>query len=143
MKTDNIVVIRTFETEVDASIALGILKTYDVAGYLSNVHINSIYPIYNVATGGIKLHVLESDAGRALQILREQRLIEEIVPEETTEQDECCPHCGSENIRLGTATQKKYPWIVILISILFSIYPFAIRKAYHCFDCDRDFKTKK
>jgi len=59
-----------------------------------------------------------------------------------------CPMCHSTNVSYGGSVKKKFGlWNALLFSVisLFALilYPFTLRKVYHCFDCNHEFKKSK
>lgn len=63
------VTIATFDTMVDAHIALGRLQAEVVAATLADEHLVQADWLYSIAVGGIKLQVEPHLVERALQIL--------------------------------------------------------------------------
>ncbi|MCK3684538.1 DUF2007 domain-containing protein [Maribellus sp. YY47] len=53
-----------------------------------------------------------------------------------------CPHCQSNNVSFGYATDDKWDVLYLIFSFLVTT-PFPlIRKNYHCFDCGSSFKLE-
>ena len=108
----------------------------------------SVYPLYNQGLGGIKLSVFERDLESAIRLVKEQQEAS-FIPEDQkgvnslVDDGPVCPVCGSRNVAYGASVQHKYNWLTIFISIFLQVYPFAIRKRFHCFDCGTDFKYRK
>ena len=145
MKDDDIVVIRQFDNAIDAHMIKGILETNDIHCFLSDENIISINPLYNQGLGGIKLHVFVKDIPEAEKILKEQQgeIGEEQLDKEQNGRSVSVkgPYCSSTDVDYGAATRNKFHLLTILVSLLLMVYPFAIKKRYHCFHCNRDFKT--
>lgn len=148
MIRDRIVVFMTFEDLTKAYLIKGILDDNDIPCFISDENTLLIYPLYNQCLGGIKLSVFEKDLEKATQVVEIQQKAFEI-PEEQRKVNSLdddgpvCPVCGSQNVAYGASVQHKYSWLTILISIFLQIYPFAIKKSFHCFDCGNDFKVLK
>jgi DNA-directed RNA polymerase subunit RPC12/RpoP len=56
-----------------------------------------------------------------------------------------CAHCGSKNVRYGYATNRKHNWWSVFIFAIIalaalSVRSFGVRKAWHCFNCGKDFE---
>ncbi|MCP9611738.1 DUF2007 domain-containing protein [Coprobacter tertius] len=143
MKPDSIVVLRTFENAGEANLVKSKLLSYGIPCFLSDENTVTLYPLFNQALGGIRLNIFYRDKEEAMRIIDEEP--DEIDPnnEHSLLLEKDCivrPYCGSDNVRYGTATEKKFRWITIIISLILTIYPFVIRRAYHCFACHKDFK---
>ncbi len=63
------VTIATFDTIIDANLALGRLKAEQIKAWLVDEHLVQTDMLYSIAVGGIKLQVDDQDAERARQIL--------------------------------------------------------------------------
>lgn len=65
---------------------------------------------------------------------------------ENNQNEDCqypCPNCGSGNIRYGYAINEAWDPIYLLLNLLV-LAPFPmIRKRYHCYDCDEEFRKKE
>ncbi|HED17315.1 MAG TPA: hypothetical protein ENI64_10950 [Gammaproteobacteria bacterium] len=61
--------IATFDTIIDANMALGRLKAEDIPAQLADEHLVQTDMLYSIAVGGIKLQVEPQNADRARQIL--------------------------------------------------------------------------
>lgn len=94
----------------------------------------------NVAMGGIDLQVKESD------LIEAQRILDLTAPIESQDDDEkvdgiVCPNCGSANVRFGPSTKSTLPFWGVILSILV-VFPFPwVKKRYHCFNCDSEFRA--
>jgi len=61
--------VATFDTIIDANMALGRLKAEDIPAQLVDEHLVQTDMLYSIALGGIKLQVEQPLAERARQIL--------------------------------------------------------------------------
>lgn len=61
--------IATFDTIIDANMALGRLKAEDIPAQLVDEHLVQTDMLYSIAVGGIKLQVEDKLAVKARQIL--------------------------------------------------------------------------
>ena len=146
MTDDKIVVYESFPEPIKAHIVKGLLKSYGIECFLSDELMVTLYVMYGQAIGGVKLHVFEKDVDRINMLLKSENSEPETYQ---SIENECskvvCPNCHSSNVSYGSSVNKKFSkWKVLFFSIIclfaFSSYPFTARKAYHCFDCDHEFK---
>ena len=63
------VTIATFDTMLDAHIALGRLQAEGIEAVLADEHLVQTDWLYAIAVGGIKLQVAEADAPYAVEVL--------------------------------------------------------------------------
>ena len=63
--------VATFDTIIDAHIAMGRLEAVGIARFLMDEHLIQTDMLYSPALGGIKLQVDQKDAVRARQALAE------------------------------------------------------------------------
>jgi DNA-directed RNA polymerase subunit M/transcription elongation factor TFIIS len=112
---DNLILVKTFSSPIDANISLGFLQANGIEGILFDE--NTIYanPLYATAIGGVKLLVRESDYEAALEIFNEIRNDSENEKEKLE-----CPKCSSKEVVL----KYKQNWTALLIMLLsFSFTP--------------------
>lgn len=149
-KEEPIVTYRTYYDPMLAHIEQSRLEDSGIHCFISDENIATINPFYNTAIGGIKLRVFQRDIEKCDAILGidESAAVEEAtdVPEEP-EATAACPNCGSVNTRYGNATEKPHTWFGILFAVIFSswaigVMPMFGRKAWHCFNCGKDFKQE-
>ncbi len=141
MITDKIVVFQTFSDPIQAKIVKGLLDSYGIECFLSDENIVTLNPLYSNAVGGVKLNVFEKDTDRISEIMQS----ENIPSEKGTFGEEgkskvVCPNCRSANVSYGGSVKRKFGYRDILVSFLLMIYPFTMRKTFHCFDCNHEFK---
>lgn len=135
----------TFERYYDPMLAHIIrtkLEDNGIPCFIADENTITVNPILNNAIGGIKLKIFEHDLERCQEILARDGDMHEqdhFEIDEETHTPAICPYCGSTNIRYGSATEKKANWLVMVVSLLFLIFPFYARKSWHCFNCQRDF----
>ena len=146
MNEDKIVVYETFIDPINAHIVKGLLESYGIECYLSDELMVTLNGYFSPAIGGVKLHVFEKDIDRIYTLLKSEN--NETLQNQSIEIEMSkiiCPNCHSSNVSYGTSAKKKFGlWIALLFSFLtmiaFRCYPFTKRKAYHCFDCNHEFK---
>lgn len=138
---DKIIVYSTFYNPIEANIVKSRLEDSDIPCFLTDENIATIQPLYNQAIGGVKLNVFERDVERINLLLKEQQSFIEDDPETIVEEDSItCVKCGSTNVSFGQATKKRFSCWVVIVSLLFFVYPFKANKCYHCYDCGHEFK---
>jgi len=149
METDKIVVYKTFTDPNNAHIVKGLLDSYGIECFLSDENIVTLNAMYSSAVGGVKLNVFEKDLNRISAILESENVTEEETTESEKEESKItCPICHSANVAFGGSVKRKFGLSTVVIfsvitSFLLMVYPFSLRKAYHCFDCGHEFKKQK
>ncbi|MBV5316043.1 MAG: DUF2007 domain-containing protein [Prolixibacteraceae bacterium] len=149
MNTDKIVVCKTFTDPNNAHIVKGLLDSYGIECFLSDENIVTLNAMYSSAVGGVKLNVFKKDLDRISAILESENVAaDEIAESEKEESKITCPHCRSANVAFGGSVKRKFGLSTVLvfsiiISFLLMVYPFSMRKVYHCFDCGHEFKKPK
>ena len=149
MDEDKIVVYKTFTDPNNAHIVKGLLDSYGIECFLSDENIVTLNAMYSSAVGGVKLNVFEKDLNRISAILESENVTEEEITESEKEESKItCPICHSANVAFGGSVKRKFGLSTVVIfsvitSFLLMVYPFSLRKAYHCFDCGHEFKKQK
>ncbi len=67
----NFVQVRSFDNYIQANIQLGMLQEEGINCHLIDEYIITLDPLLSPALGGMKLMVYETQAGRALDLLKE------------------------------------------------------------------------
>jgi hypothetical protein len=129
---DKIIVFEVFYNPIEANIVRSRLMDSGIHCFLSDENTVTINPLYTQALGGVKLHLFERDAGLARNILDETFPISETSEEEG---EYVCPQCGSRHVGYVQATKKRFSVLTMVVSIALFVYPFYVKKVYHCFDC--------
>lgn len=141
MEIDKIVVYQAFIDPIHANIVKGLLDSYGIECFLSDENMVTLNALYSPAVGGVKLHVFEKDIDRINAILQSQNVLDE--PEIAAGKDDnkvLCPVCQSGNVSYGGSINRKFNSWHVFYSFLLMMYPISMRKAYHCFDCNHEFK---
>jgi hypothetical protein len=101
----------------------------------------STYPIYSNALGGIKVKVFEHDLERAKAILAEDATlpVDKMIDPAEAETTKTCPFCGSNNIRYGSVKDDRN-WFTKIFSSVANTVPMGKDKDWHCFNCGKDFE---
>ena len=143
-KEEPIITFRTYYDPMLAHIEQLRLQDSGIQCFLADENLATINPLYNNALGGIKLKVFECDVEKCKAILAQDGsgaiASADNAPVEEVADAVVCPYCGSDNVRYGDATQKRYGWFTMIISFLLMVMPFTSRKAWHCFNCGKDFE---
>ena len=86
--------IATFDNHVEAHFYATLLDSKGIPCQLADETMMTLFPIYNILLGGIKIQVLEEDVNQATEILSAQR------PNTagTATALEPCPNCGSQQV---------------------------------------------
>lgn len=143
MSNDRIIIFQTFSDPIQANIIKGLLVSYGIECFLSDENIVTLNPLYSNALGGVKLHVFERDVEQINEILQAQNLLPKPDSPIASEQDQViCPECHSTNVSYGGSVRRKFGYLDALVPILLMVYPFSMRKVYHCFDCGHEFKRR-
>lgn len=144
MNTDKIVVFQRFTDPIKANIVKGLLDSYGIECFLSDENIVTLNALFSNAVGGVKLNIFEKDTDRISAILQSENIPAETEPfSEEGKNKVNCPNCLSANVSYGGSVKRKFGYRDIFLSFLLMIYPFTMRKAYHCFDCGHEFKKVK
>ncbi|RYZ97941.1 MAG: DUF2007 domain-containing protein [Sphingobacteriaceae bacterium] len=135
-ENEKIVTLESYYDPMLAEIIRGRLEANGIPCFIADGITIGVNPLYNQLLGGVKIKVFERDLERCQIILTES---ENTNSEETSQVDTICPYCSSGNVRYGSATERKINLITSIISLILMIYPFYARKAWHCFNCGKDF----
>lgn len=140
---DQIITFQTYYDPMLAHIVRTRLEDSGVSCFIADENMIGINPLYNNALGGIKLKIFARDEGKCREILAQDDTltVEEYVEiDEATNQVVICPYCASTNVRFGNATEKRFGIFSFVFSVLLFVYPPFARKAWHCFNCGKDFE---
>ena len=140
MNEEKIVVYQTFSDPFNANIVKGLLDSNGIECFLSDENIISVNALYAHAVGGVKLNVFEKDIQRIDSILLSDVPEADAIADDKSEKGIVCPKCNSTNVAYGGSVKQRFSLWNIIVSLVFMIYPFILRKAYHCFDCNHEFK---
>ena len=124
--------VESFNNYVDANIILGRLQEEGVTCWLKDENTSTIMPVWNQATGGIRLMVAEYDFTKAVGLLNQYQ--------EEKKRNLSCPRCGSNNIYFVSTPRKAINWLSAITTFFLGDYAMTIEKVYHCFACNHEFK---
>jgi len=139
---DKIVTLEQYYDPMLAHIIRTRLEDNGIPCFIADDNIISANPIFNNAVGGIKLKIFERDLEQAKALLAHDGDLHEqdhFEIDEETHSPVICPYCASSNVRYGAATERKTHWFVAVLYLIISAFPLYARKAWHCFNCRRDF----
>jgi hypothetical protein len=141
METDKIVVYQSYIDPNKAYIDKGLLDSCEIECFLSDENMVALNAMYSPAIGGMKLHVFERDINRITEIFnfRNTTQVQEKVDKKDTH-GVICPNCQSGNVSYGGSINRKFNLWHVFYSFILMMYPISMRKAYHCFDCNSEFK---
>ena len=140
MSEEKIVVYQTFSDPINANIVKGLLDSHDIQCFLTDENMVQLNAFYSQAVG-VRLNVFEKDVQRINSLLLSEVPVTDLsMMDDNAEAGIICPNCHSANVAYGGSVKKKFGLWNIIIVFLFTIYPFIQRKAYHCFDCEHEFK---
>lgn len=122
----------SFDNYIDANLRMMSLQEEGINCWLKDENTVTIDPMLSNAIGGIKLMVHTSQKERAADLLRTMINREK--------ENRPCPNCGSHNVEYIISNQQASNWLTAIFTYLFSGYPVAAEKRYHCFDCTNEFE---
>lgn len=126
-KEDDIIVLRHFDSAIDANIAKTKLDAYGIPCFLTEENMASLYPGQSFFAFSVRLHIFSSDQERARQVLQSESL-------SVAGNALSCPRCHSTQISRSFPKEKadKLPYL------LFGIF-MPDRKVNVCSHCGLEF----
>lgn len=113
------------------------LEDEGISCFIFDEHSFHTVPLYNQATGGIRLKVREEDVVKALGILFET---EQAVNTGNRNGIIYCPNCNSTYVKTNPNLSARLKEIISAItSLLFLTRFFPQKKFYHCKQCGKEF----
>jgi hypothetical protein len=141
MNEDKIVVYQSYIDPINANIVKGLLDSYGFKCFLTDENMVNLNAFYGSAVGGVKLNVFDKDIDQITALLQSQIILDEPgIASEKEDNKVLCPVCHSGNISYGGSINRKFNYWHVFFSFVLGMYPISMRKAYHCFDCDSEFK---
>lgn len=131
---DKIVTLTTFYDAMEAEIVRGRLEANNIPCFIADGNFLAAVPIYNQATGGVKIKIFARDLDKCREILAEKVEIDD------DDQLYICPRCSSSDVFYGPSSVKKN-WFYLLLSLLTISYPAVIYKTWHCKACGNKFQS--
>jgi len=137
---DKIVTLQSYYDPMLAEIIRTRLEANGISCFIADNNTIGANPLYNQALGGVKVKVFERDVEKCREILAQSEELE-LVDDLADETMPPCPYCNCTNVRYGSATEVKTDWFASLLSYIIFAFPFMYaRKAWHCFNCNKDFE---
>lgn len=125
-------VLKRFDSPIEANIVKGLLESNDVFCFLQDEHSIGMNPLYSNAMGGIKLMVRTEDAARAHALLLTNTAAHKVQ----------CPQCGFHDVHYVTEKKNKSNWFSFLIFTLLLGSPAYVKKKYECNTCKNVFESE-
>ena len=136
--SESFTTVATFDNSIDAHIAKTKLDSEGIDSYIFDENIVSVYPLYNLTVGGIKLRTRSEDAKKAQAVLN---IVREAPFTDDKNRAIHCPKCGSEKIYGGFITIRSLKTIVGFILSLFTGTPPIINETkLKCKNCGYEFE---
>lgn len=135
-----LITLKSFDNAMDAHMLKSKLESEGIVCYLFDEHTVTMYPLYNVTIGGIKLKINESD----LELAREIYNSIQTTPF-TNDQNELikCPKCESTDLYSDFKSMKGVNGIIsAFTSFFFLLFPIYYKSVYKCKKCGTEFKNK-
>lgn len=134
------ITLRTFDNSINAHLLKSKLESEGIPCYLFDENINTLNPLYSMATGGIKLRISSNDLERAEAIIAE---IEDTKPTDERGVVLQCPQCGSEDLYSGFKSMRGFRgFFSAVVSFLLLIFPIYVKTVYKCKGCGHEFIRK-
>ena len=136
--TDKLITIARFtygpDPVADAELAKLKLAAEGIDSFIAGKNFAGMYWLYSIACGGARIEVRQSDAERAVEILKDNKPadFEEVEESSTTEPlDDQCPNCHSGNVEYERFSKKLF-----YLSLLFLKFPLPFsKKSFKCNNC--------
>ena len=123
------IILKRFDSPIEANIVKGLLESNDIFCFLQDEHSIGMNPLYSNALGGIKLMVRTEDGARAHALLLTN----------SAEHKLQCPQCGFHDVHYVTEKQNKLNCFSVFLSLLWRS-PMYVKKKYECNTCKHVFK---
>lgn len=120
------VIVRTFDSAISAHIISDKLNNAGVENFILDENTSTIIPIWNLATGGIKIGVKKTDEEKALQALFEI--------DEEYRKTAVCPKCNASEIIL-VPKKSAGNFLITILTWAFSNHAVSGENVYHCNAC--------
>lgn len=128
---------RVFYNSVDAHLLKTKLESEGVECYIFDEHTVTLDPSANIASGGIKLQILERDTEKV------QLLLSKIENNSYSNNSIKCPKCNSENLHSEDNSMIGLKGAFAAIFTLLKLrIPLYFRIIYNCEKCGEEFKSR-
>ena len=130
---DEIVVLKKFETTIEANLAKAKLDAYGIPCFLTEENMTNLYPGASALMNfNVRLHLFARDLQRA------QELLEEDHSDPDDESSIRCPRCNSKRLERDFPRKMSTNFASALNVMFFGVF-FPEKKIYRCLDCDTEF----
>ena len=138
---EELVTLSSFESGFQANLFKAKLADEGIESYVFDENVITLNPFYNLALGGIRVKVKNTDLQRAQVILNsvnnqpQTNFEGEIIK---------CPNCNSSKIKSNLlAIRSVRSFFAFIFSIITFTWPLYYDRLYYCLDCKKDFKINK
>jgi DNA-directed RNA polymerase subunit RPC12/RpoP len=136
-----LITLKTFDNPIDAHLLKTKLESEGVPVYIFDENINTLNPLYNIATGGIKLKISEADIDIAIQVIQDAENARYLDEHEEAIR---CPVCGSDDLYNNFRSMKGTKgFLSAIVSFLLMIFPIYVKVVYKCKNCEHEFRPDK
>ncbi len=134
---DDFVTVGTYESYALAGLDRQKLEQHDIICFLADEHTIALRWDLNVALGGIKLRVPETDAEKAKFILRKGEEVQVDFKIEKGDNEVICPKCDSNNVGTEKFAKGIFGWSWIILG-----FPIIKKSSgnHRCFYCGHEWK---
>jgi DNA-directed RNA polymerase subunit RPC12/RpoP len=130
---DEIVVLKNFETTIEANLAKAKLDAYGIPCFLTEENMTNLYPGASALMNfNVRLHLFARDLQRA------QELLEEDHSDPDDESVVRCPKCNSNRVERDFPRKMSSSFRSALNVMFFGVF-FPEKKIYRCLECDTEF----
>jgi len=134
----SLITIKTFESAVEAHLLRLKLENEGIQCFLVDENTVSLNPLFNIAIGGIKLRIDESDEPKAKELVAE---MENAAFVDEDERIITCPKCQSKDLYANFKSMKGAKGVMsAIVSFLFMVFPIYYKSVYKCKACGHEFK---
>lgn len=123
--------ILTFDDYINANIVVQNLQSNGINAWLQDETFSTMFPIYNMANGGVKLYVNPEEYEQALEILQ--------LTKENKENKTTCKNCQSVNVQILNKPNSFKNLLLAIISFSFASYALKGKQCFYCYDCKKYF----
>lgn len=135
------VTLKTFDNTIEANLLRSKLESEGIPCFLFDENMVSLNPLFNLTLGGIKLKIRESDAEKALHVIKE---IESTPFTDEEDREVKCPNCQSVQLYSEFKSMRGFTGIIAaIVSFLLMVFPFYYRSVYKCKQCGTEFRAAK
>lgn len=136
---EKLITIATFSQPIEADLVKSKLESENIECFIADQNVIQWNWLYSNAVGGIKVQVRESDAKRALEVIKSKSEELDFSEKDAKIVTLKCPKCNS-----STVTYEKFAKKILFISWLFLGIPLPfLKRKYRCIDCGYEWKETR